>query len=330
MSAVGSAPLYDSVGVVDFSARGKLELTGDDRAKFLHNLCTNEIKGLATGTGCEAFLLDAKGHVQFYVLVHNLGDRLVLEELAPAGETSGSRLLKHLDKYLIREKVTLTDRTHDWGELLIAGDGGANVVGLELGLQLSDAPLSNGVLPGLGDGAFVARSVQAIAPNFTVFAPRAAIDVLMTKLSAAGAQLCEEAMWQAPRIEAGLPLYGIDITDKNLAQEIDRIDRSINFNKGCYLGQETVARLDALGHVNKSLVTLEFAAEPTGPAEPVAAGTELTLNGATVGQVTSSAKSPRGTVVALAYIKRGSGKLGTELQSIAGPAKVIGPLTSSA
>lgn len=325
MSAAGSAPLYGKIGLVDFSSRGKLEITGDDRAKFLHNLCTNEIKNLATGSGCEAFLLDAKGHVQFYVIVHNLGDRLMLEELAPADETSGKRLFKHLDKYHIREKVTLTDRTHEWGELLIAGEGAANVVGLELGLQLSDAPLSNGVLPGLGDGAFVARSVQASATNFTVFAPQTVVAELVAKWGLAGAKVCDEAMWQGPRIEAGLPLYGVDITDKNLAQEIDRIDRSINFNKGCYLGQETVARLDALGHVNKSLVTLEFAS-----GAEIAIDTELTLNGQPVGKVTSSAKSPRGTTVALAYIKRGSGKLGTELQSSVGAAKVVGPLTSMA
>jgi folate-binding protein YgfZ len=329
MSAVGPAPLYDSVGVVDFSTRGKLEITGDDRAKFLHNLCTNEIKSLATGTGCEAFLLDAKGHVQFYVLVHNLGDRLVLEELAPAGETSGSRLLKHLDKYLIREKVVLTDRTHEWGEIFVAGDGSAEVVARLLDITPPTAPLTNIACPSLGEGALVACSMQATAPNYTIFAPRESVIELQSKFATAGAVSCDEIDTRAPRIKAGLPLYGIDITDKNLAQEIDRIDRSINFNKGCYLGQETVARLDALGHVNKSLVTLEFAALPTGPAEPVAAGTELTLNGATVGQVTSSAMAPRGTVVALAYVKRGSGKLGAELQTSAGAAKVIGPLTSS-
>lgn len=321
---VASVPLYGRVGVVDLSTRGKLEITGDDRAKFLHNLCTNEIKNLAAGSGCEAFLLDAKGHVQFYVLVHNLGDRFVLEELAPAGETSGSRLFKHLDKYLIREKVVLTDRTHDWGELLIAGEGAANLVGLELGLQLPEALLSNGVLPGLGDGAFVARSVQASASNYTVVAPLSAITGLIAKWSAAGVPAGDDASWQPTRIEAGLPLYGVDISDKNLAQEIDRVDRSINFNKGCYLGQETVARLDALGHVNKSLVTLEFAGSPEVPAEA-----DLTVNGQSVGKVTSSAKSPRGTTVALAYVKRGSGKLGAELQSSAGTTKVVGPLTSS-
>lgn len=323
-------PLYDTCAFVDFSARGKVELTGDDRAKFLHNLCTNEIKSLAAGSGCEAFLLDAKGHVQFYVLVHNLGDCLVLEELAPAGETSGVRLLKHLDKYVIREKVVLKDRTNDWGEMLVAGANAAEVVARACEVTPPEDSLANVACPTFGGGAFAVRSMQATSPNFTIFFPRETAGDVMTRLIAAGAFDGRNLVaTDAPRIEAGVPLYGVDVTDKNLAQEIDRIDRSINFNKGCYLGQETVARLDALGHVNKSLVTLEFAAPSAGQAAPVAAATELLLNGVAVGQVTSSAVTPRGTVVALGYVKRGSGKLGTELQSSAGAAKVVGPLTSA-
>lgn len=315
MSAARSTPLYDLPAFVDFSCRGKLEITGDDRAKFLHNMCTNEIKSLAAGTGCEAFLLDAKGHVQFYVIVHNLGDRLVLEELAPAGDTSGARLLKHLDKYLIREKVVLTDRTHDWAEILVAGDGSAKAIARALDIAPPTSRLANAACSAFGPGAFVACSVQSTAPNFTIFAPRESAGELQSRLSAAGAASRDVQDAEAPRIQAKLPLYGLDIGEKNLAQEIDRIERSINFNKGCYIGQETVARLDALGHVNKSLVYISFADD----AGPVVAGTELTIDGKSAGHVTSAAELPYGGWVALAYIKRGLSEPGTDFDSSAGP-----------
>lgn len=321
-------PLYESCGFVDLSSRGKLEFTGDDRAKFLHNLSTNEIKGLPAGSGCEAFLLDAKGHVQFYVIVHNTGDRLLLEELAPAGETTGTRLFKHFDKYLMREKVVLKDQTCDWAEFLVAGAQAAEIVGRALDMAPPSESLGNCGCPVLGEGAFVARSVQATAPNFTIFCSRSRADDLRTRLEAAGVIGCDHAAAEAPRIEAGLPLCGVDITDKNLAQEIDRVERTISFRKGCYLGQETVARLDALGHVNKSLVVLMFAALAPGPAQPAPVGTELQLNGQTVGQVTSSAVR-HGITVALAYVRRGSGKLGTILESPLGSAEIVGPLTST-
>lgn len=327
MSAARSTPLDDVCGFVDFSDRGKIELTGDDRAKFLHNLCTNDINKLATGTGCEAFLLDAKGHIQFYVLVHNTGDSLVLEELAPTGETTGARLRKHLDKYLIREKVVITDRTNDWGEVLVTCDNEIAPLEEVLGVGAPAASLANIACPALGVGAFVTRSVQAVVPNYTIFCARDGVEALQRRLSDGGAVCCAPETWHGYRIEAGLPLYGPDIGEKNLAQEIDRIERTINFRKGCYLGQETVARLDALGHVNKTLVVLDFASVAV---DAVASGLELTLHGQAVGAVTSSAHSYRnknvlGSTMALAYVKRGSNTIGTKLESAAGAAVIVGP-----
>lgn len=321
MSAAGmTAPLYDSVGLVDFSTRGKIELTGEDRAKFLHNLCTNDIKGLTAGSGCEAMLLDAKGHVQFYALVHNTGESLVLEELAAPSADAGARLRKHLDKYLIREKVVIADRTSEWGEILVAGAGAAEIVGRVLEIAVPTASLASVACPLLGDGAFVVCSVQATGPNYSIFCVRAAVAELQAKLAEAGALVCDFEAWQAPRIEARLPLYGVDISDKNLAQEIDRIELTISFRKGCYLGQETVARLDALGHVNKTLVVLEFA-QRAADAEAVQPGTELTIDGQSVGQVTSAATRD-GKTIALGYVRRGKNARGTVVESAAGPATI--------
>ena len=125
-------------------------------------------------------------------------------------------------------------------------------------------------------------------------------------------------MFDAARIAAGMPCYGLDITDKTLPQEVARDARAISFTKGCYIGQETVARLDALGHVNKTLTRVRFTGRDVPPA-----GSELTLDGKPVGTITSAAYwPPFDTAIALAYLRRGANTPGTKLTSAVGPAEV--------
>lgn len=292
--------LSTSVGVVDLSARrSRLELTGADRHAFLHNFCTNDIRNLPENRGCEAFLLNAKGHVLFYVNVWRGPESLVVE----TGGGRGAALAAHLDKYLIREQVTIVDRSAEWGELLVAGPQAA--------VAVADLPA----------GAFAMPTAWTREPNFTVVGPTATMAVVRERLSAAGAPTCDFAALDAVRIEARFPLDGVDVSDKNLAQEVDRIERTISFKKGCYLGQETVARLDALGHVNKTLVVVRFAKAEVAAVPP--AGTELTRDGQPVGQVTSAAYSPKfETAIALAYVKSGANMPGTQLDSPCGAAEV--------
>ncbi len=131
---------------------------------------------------------------------------------------------------------------------------------------------------------------------------------------------CQEA-WEALRIEAGLPLFGVDFDNTNLPQEVDRNELAINFNKGCYLGQETIARIDALGHVNKKVVLLKFDGEAPPPV-----GLELGVADKSVGRVTSACWSPCFTApLALAMIRRGSNELESKLESDFGVATVIAP-----
>src|SRR6185369_2916609 len=111
------AALTASAGLVDFNDRTQIELIGDDRAAFLHNFTTNDIRSLKAGEGCEAFVLDARGHIQAHVLVFCTPHSLVLETVAGQGE----KLRSHFDRYLIRERVEVFDRSEDWGELLLAG-----------------------------------------------------------------------------------------------------------------------------------------------------------------------------------------------------------------
>jgi folate-binding protein YgfZ len=136
---------------------------------------------------------------------------------------------------------------------------------------------------------------------------------------------CGLATLNTLRIEAGTPLYGVDFDERNFPQEVGRDEQAISFTKGCYLGQETVARIDALGHVNQRIVGVKFVGE-TIPT----AGTELTAGGATVGHVTSAAYSPLLlTPLALAMVRREHRAVGSRLESTVGSCEVVNfPLTA--
>jgi folate-binding protein YgfZ len=156
--------------------------------------------------------------------------------------------------------------------------------------------------------------------SFLIRAQREDLPIVWAELLQGGAQPCGEQAMDAARIEAGIPLPGRDIGDKNLPQEIGRDQQTISFVKGCYLGQETVARIDALGHVNKTLAGVRFQGEQVPPP-----GLALSsADGQTVGEVTSAAWSHRlQSPLALAYLRRGHSAAWTRLQSSLGEAEVI-------
>ncbi|HEX4148343.1 MAG TPA: glycine cleavage T C-terminal barrel domain-containing protein [Pirellulales bacterium] len=308
--------LVGHVGLVDCTSRTQLELSGPDRAKFLHNLSTQEIRKLPAGSGGESFLLDARGHVLGHVLVFCGPESIVLDTVAGQGEL----LRKHLDRYCIREVVTITDRSDAWGELLVAGAQAAPWLESVVKAQLPREPLA-GVELKLGEIPLSVRRV-ALTPGggFLVSAPVADCGRLWLALRDAGARPCGCDALEAARLEAGTPWYGRDISDKTLPQEVARDALAISFVKGCYIGQETVARIDALGHVNKVLSSVHF----EHPDRIPAVGTDLRSEGQVAGQITSAACSPRlGGALGLAYLRRGRHEPGTKLESDFGPAEVV-------
>jgi folate-binding protein YgfZ len=308
--------LVNHVGLVDCDSRTQLELTGADRAKFLHNLSTQEIRKLPEGRGGEAFLLSARGHVLAHALVFCQPDALIIETVPG----QGPRLAEHLDRYHIREDVAIADRSDDWSELLIAGAQAPAWLAAFVKAELPSEPLAHVDIP-LGDIPLSVRRVGwTAAGGFLISTPAEHVARLWRALRDAGARPCGFEALEAARLEAGTPWYGRDINDKNLPQEVGRDALAISFVKGCYIGQETVARIDALGHVNKLLVGVSF---PHGDRAPEP-GTELTSAGQSVGQVTSSAISPKlGSPLALAYVRRGHHEPGTQFDTAQGPAEVI-------
>jgi folate-binding protein YgfZ len=299
--------LTTAAGLVDLANRTRIEITGVDRLEFLHGLCTNDIRKLAPGAGCEAFITTVQGKILDYVRVFTGPDSLVLDTVPGQGD----KLYRHFDKYLIRQKVELADRSGEWATWLLAGPLAAAV--------LHTAGVASGVLPsqandsveGLLSGKSVwLRRVDWLAVDGflldSLSADHAALGELLT---AAGAAIVDYAAYHTARIEHSTPEFGTDIAEQNLPQEVARDARTISFTKGCYLGQETVARIDALGHVNRYLVQLRFTGETVPPP-----GTKLTADGKEVGVVTSSCYSPRDAApIALAYVRRNHHISGTRL-----------------
>lgn len=306
--------LTQRAGLVDLGPWTQLELTGADRAALLHNLCTNDIRNLACGRGCEAFFCSAQGRVLAHVWIY-AGHESHLVETVPR---QGPHLLQHLDRYLFREQVVLHDRTAAWSALLLAGPQAADVLQAAGADDVPREPLAHAACRIRGLRAWVRRVQWLAVPGWAISCPTEAKQALTAALLGADALRCGMQALDVARIEAGTPWYGCDITDKNLPQEVARDARAIHFRKGCYVGQETVARIDALGHVNQTLVGVRW----TGRATP-GAPSELRAEGKMVGRVTSATYSFRlGSPVGLAYVRRGYNQAGQALESDAGPAVV--------
>ncbi|HEX3871858.1 MAG TPA: glycine cleavage T C-terminal barrel domain-containing protein [Pirellulales bacterium] len=311
------AALSQTGGLVDVSDRTQIELTGADRAAFLHNLTTNDLRKLPSGRGCEAFFLDARGHILALAPIF-VGNESHVIETVPG---QGSRLAAHLDRYLIREKVEIHDRAGQWGELFLGGANSPAVLQKLLDVAPPLEALSH-VETQLGGCRVAVRRVDfTLDGGFLIACGAEDAKVVAATLVEGGAVVCGHEAFESARIEACTPWYGKDVTEKNLPQEVARDKRAISFTKGCYIGQETVARLDALGHVNKLLVGLHFA----GPDVPQD-GCELSVDSQVVGQVTSAAWSPRfARPVALGYVRRDHATPGTRFTTSVGEAEVAAP-----
>jgi tRNA-modifying protein YgfZ len=314
----GYRALVESCGVVDLTGRTQLELTGDDRATFLHNFCTNNVRNLTDGSGAEAFILDAKGHVLGHVFLFVAPHSVVIDTVPGQSEKLG----RHLDRYIIREKVEIRDRTEEWGELFVAGPQSAALLE-SLALSVPEDRLGHRSSTLAGCAVYLRRTDLVGLDSWLLACARSDAESVRAALANAGAVPADMAAFEMARLEAGTPLYDRDITEKNLPQEVNRDARAISFTKGCYLGQETVARIDALGHVNRVLVGLRFAGQET-PAAGMELQTVDTPQGGPAGTITSAAYSPRlGSALALGYVRRGHTQAGTKLTSPAGPAEVV-------
>ncbi|GIW87528.1 MAG: glycine cleavage system protein T [Isosphaeraceae bacterium] len=293
-------------GWIDRSDRARLLVRGTDRIRLLHNLTTQDVKRMEVGRGAEAFVTSPQGRTLGYVTLHLLDDAVLVR--ADAGGLVEA--LPHLRKYAVFDDVEwepVEDRTFEW-----------HLIGDEVSERLRSAGLATPAdedrreeLAGWERGAIgVIRESPTGQPGWTLIGPRiAAADVADRLLAGLRALTAEE--FELGRIRAGTPVWGREVTPARLPQELDRDSRAISFTKGCYLGQETVARLDALGHVNQILRGLVF----ERPEAPIAGMTLYDEEGKPAGSVTSAAAGgTQSTAIGLGLIRTRCAQPGTPLR----------------
>ncbi len=306
----------DGALLFDVSMRTQIEVTGRDRVKFLHSFCTNDIKKLQPGQGCEAFVTNVNGKVLGHIFVFAERDSLWLESV----HSAAMELLPHFEKYVITEDVNFTDRSAEFFECLLVGEPSTAL--LER-LGLSVTTLARNEHLAHGSVLLPARSVRRVdwfgSPTWLISIPIDQEDKAIQTLTYAGAKVLSvgdfSETFHSLRIAAGFPLYGRDITEDNLAQEAGRTSQAISFTKGCYLGQEPIARIDAMGHVNRQLCRLELSSE-TFLADDTYVFDKPPPDAKVIGTITSAARDRllgADRFLAMAYLRSSFAKPGSQV-----------------
>lgn len=275
-------------GMRDVSGRGRLELTGKDRQTWLHAICSQDIRHLKPGQGAYATCMNDVGRLLFDFIVWVLEDRLLID----LEGSLRTRAMEWLDGHLITEDVTIADVTEAYGAIEVAGPTAPEVL-----TRAGFAAPSEDYACAVAEGIDVLRSHGTGEATWQLWARPGRLEAVWAALQEAGARPYGETAFNTLRIEAGHPLYGIDMDDENNPLEAG-LNRALNFDKGCYTGQEVMARLTFRQGPVRELRGLKA---PT----LLAPGTELTADGKAMGRVTSSATSPTlGIPIAIGYVRR--------------------------
>ena len=265
--------ITEAIGLVDRSERGRLALTGPEAKEFLHGQVTQDIESLTPGTGAYAAFLTHKGKMLGDLRVLDLGDELWLDTERVALQ----ELFNMIRRYKLGRAVELHKRTLERGLLSLIGPDAPVLGTAEHDSERRDL------------GIFVRTDV-----GVDVICDAARVDEVKAELAVPEVS---EAAAEIVRVERGRPRYGIDLDDTVIPQEAGLNERAVNFEKGCYVGQETVARLFYRGKPNRHLRGLRL-------SEPVPTGTPLRLGEKEVGRVGSSVVSPTHGPIALAIVRR--------------------------
>jgi folate-binding protein YgfZ len=320
----GYQALVEGAGLLERSDRGRLRLSGADRRAYLQGILTNDIAALTPGTGCYAAMLTPNGRMIADMRVLELGDSILLDldrSLTPA-------LRDRLDQFIFAEDVTVADESDALAQLGLYGPRCATV--LAVALRNISGP-SGDVPPDaerLGklrpfENVSVSSSVPAIVAasddfgvgGFELFIDAGARDSLYQALSEAGAVQIDRDTADVTRVEAGRPLFGVDMDAETIPLEAGIEERAISHTKGCYVGQEIIIRVLHRGHgrVARRLVGLRIDGSVPVRGDSISAGERE------VGAVTSAAHSPRlGHPIALGYVRREHAEPGTTL-TVSGP-----------
>jgi folate-binding protein YgfZ len=278
--------ITEGCGLVDRSERGKLALAGSDAKGFLQGQVSNDVEGLTPGTGCYAAFLTPKGKMLGDVRILDADGELLLDTERVALQ----ELFNMIRRFSIGYDVQLHKRTLQQGLLSLLG-------------PTSDTVAAIAELP-VGEDANVAAEIGGIGLRavrtdlgIDLLCEAGDTNALASALEQRGAQPASEAVAECVRIERGRPRYGVDLDDSVIPQEADLNSRAVSFTKGCYVGQETVARLHYRGKPNRQLRGLRL-------SQGAWSGAEIMFGARAVGRLGSVAESPSLGPIALALVRR--------------------------
>jgi folate-binding protein YgfZ len=281
--------------IADISrGRMRLRVNGQDRVTFLHGQCTNDIQRLRPSQSCYAAFLNAKGKMRGEGHVICLPDAFLLE--------ASEGLQAPLEKFVITEDVTVEDVSATMGEWLVIGgaEGTAAGTALRAVRDAEEAAARPAVAPYRGPEV-------ALPAGAVTFGHPLGLGVISDKTMTV---TLDAAALEVLRIEAGVPLWGVDMDENTIPIEAGLEKRAINYDKGCYIGQETIARIKTYGHVNRQLVQLSVNRDQL----PVR-GAKILAGEREIGHVTSAAHSARfGKPLALGYVRREAAQVGMKLK----------------
>jgi folate-binding protein YgfZ len=278
--------LREGAGVLERAARRRIAVAGSEAAEYLQGQVTNDVEALEPGAGAYAALLDRKGRMQGDMRVLRIADA---EFEIDTEEVAGDALLRHLQMYKVGRDVSVDEVTGRDRTLSVIGPAAAQVAGTgPLGPEHSHRTHS---LAGV--------EVRAIATDLGVdlVVPADGVDAVHEDLARAGAEDVTEAAAEIVRVESGRPRFGAEMTTATIPEEAGINERAVSFSKGCYIGQETVARLHYRGKPNRHLRGLRLSA-------PAAAGEPVMLGERELGRIGTVVLSPAHGPIALAILRR--------------------------
>jgi folate-binding protein YgfZ len=323
--------LRNAAGILDRSGRGRLRLIGPDRRSYLQGLLTNDVQALTPGTGCYAALLTAQGRMISDMRVLETGEEIFMDLEADVTP----RVRDHLSQFIFSEDVDVEDARASTSQYGLYGPAAAPVlakmfashangnVTTPSASELEEMPMfANARWPVAGVPVLIVRSDDAGVAGFDLFIASNHAASLLSLLAAAGAVHVGAEAAEVCRIEAGRPLFGVDMDEDTIPLEAGIEDRAISLTKGCYVGQEIIIRVLHRGHgrVARRLVGLTFDAS----ADPPARGAAVNSGTRDIGRVTSSAHSPAlGHPIALGYVHRDFTQPGTVVSVVGSAATVV-------
>jgi len=289
--------LRENCAVYDLGYRVRLSLTGADRVRWLNGMVTNNIRDLAAGRGVYAFLLNPQGHILGDLYAFNFGDSITVD----TDRSQRDKVLATFDHYIIMDDVEVSDLSAGISAIGVAGPRSRTILeslGFEIAgmraLEIRDQSWR-------GIDCTLVCGEREDHPSFEIWLPNIHIRTLWDATCSAGATPVGFRALELQRIALGIPLYGVDIRERDLPQETEQA-RALNFNKGCYVGQEIIERIRSRGAVHRKFSG--FAIEGSADLAPT---TRILANDKEVGEITSIATyriSGQSRTIALGYIRR--------------------------